>query len=732
MNTEIESRYLVPDRILFNKLLRTERLDRYDLHPQGSVRIDDFYLDTNGRAVTRQGWACRLREEDGRWMVTVKGPKLQNGAVMSRPEIELQLRERILDAMLWPPGPVRDRVLELTSGLPLQHLVEIKQTRHRFVVLDSSRRVGDLTLDVVSFVRNEVAHVRYMLECELLPGGEMADLERIDRVLTRDYFLVAEPRSKLQQAMILIEQGGSLGDTVALTAQPMSLETICARYDVDLRRARYVAGLAERLFDCLGPLHGLTAKSRMLLRVAAMLHNIGDAGNHARRHIVGRDILFRQPVNGLEEGEQYVVAAAAYLHRKRITPERVAEVIDSDLPADQRRLAMQIAAIVRLASALSDRGPRSTRIDQVESTGSTVTLYVSGPDAHKDLRLLRKRSDLWQMVMGPTLQWQVLGPMEQLGIEVRAGRRIGVLDCDTMRQAASKILAFHFDRMLRREEGTRLGEDPEELHDMRVATRRLRSALGMFRGFVGGPLAQEAGDHLRELGRVLGEVRDLDVAIEKARARAEAADGLMAEDVEPLLASWSQRRRRPRLRLLHHLQSAGYARLQVVFRELLESLATPEPADAASPTVGDVAPRFMYVHWHVVMAYDAIIKGAPIELLHALRIDCKGLRYAMEAFVDILPADVAAVVTDVIALQDHLGELHDAAVAIHMIDEFLASPDDSGGIGAGSDRRGVLEYRRLCQEDLAECARTFPKAWKAYVGSMVGRHAARWLRGKDR
>ena len=61
-----------------------------------------------------------------------------------------------------------------------------------------------------------------------------------------------------------------------------------------------------------------------------------------------------------------------------------------------------------------------------------------------------------------------------------------------------------------KEPGTRLGEDPEELHDMRVATRRLRAALALFAGVL--PVrAQTYREELGWLGRLLGEVRDLDV-----------------------------------------------------------------------------------------------------------------------------------------------------------------------------------------------------------------------------
>ena len=89
---------------------------------------------------------------------------------------------------------------------------------------------------------------------------------------------------------------------------------------------------------------------------------------------------------------------------------------------------------------------------------------------------------------------------------------MGVQSQDTMRTALGKVLRFYFERMLQHEPGTRLGKDPEELHDMRVASRRLRSALRLFGSYLTGPYATSCAEGLRRLARVLGDVRDMDVA----------------------------------------------------------------------------------------------------------------------------------------------------------------------------------------------------------------------------
>ena len=84
-----------------------------------------------------------------------------------------------------------------------------------------------------------------------------------------------------------------------------------------------------------------------------------------------------------------------------------------------------------------------------------------------------------------------------------------------MARAAQKTLAFHFARVGEHESGTLEGTDIEELHDMRVATRRMRAALRIFDGYLDPQDVRPLLKGLRRTGRALGTVRDLDVAGER-------------------------------------------------------------------------------------------------------------------------------------------------------------------------------------------------------------------------
>jgi hypothetical protein len=96
----------------------------------------------------------------------------------------------------------------------------------------------------------------------------------------------------------------------------------------------------------------------------------------------------------------------------------------------------------------------------------------------------------------------------------RVRKTLGVKAIDTMAEAGRKILRFHFAHMLSHEKGTLLGEDIEELHDMRVATRRMRAAFDVFGQYLKPKAVKKHLKRLRTAGRMLGRVRDLDVFME--------------------------------------------------------------------------------------------------------------------------------------------------------------------------------------------------------------------------
>ena len=243
----------------------------------------------------------------------------------------------------------------------------------------------------------------------------------------------------------------------------------------------------------------------------------------------------------------------------------------------------------------------------------------------------------------------------------------------------------------RHDPGARLGRDPESLHDMRVGVRRLRALLRAGRELVATDTG-ELDDRLKELGRVLGEVRDLDVLL--ARLDAEAAE-LGGEDVEragSLLATLRTERSCSRSRLLAALRSDEYLALLDDTTRTIDEL---EPSGSAV-TLDELADEaFARLRKAVRKLPDAPAD----EELHAVRKKGKRARYAAELAGRQKPVKRAK------KLQDVLGEHQDAVVAAARLRQLAAGAAPERALVAGRlvERE---EERRL------QARKAWPKAWQ--------------------
>lgn len=222
--------------------------------------------------------------------------------------------------------------------------------------------------------------------------------------------------------------------------------------------------------------------------------------------------------------------------------------------------------------------------------------------------------------------------------------------------------------MLHYEPGTRTGADPEDLHQMRVAVRRLRAVLKSAPGSV--PDCTGLRAELGWLGGALGPVRDLDVLIDRLRAetddfpddeRAVAAtllDGLVAE----------------RLVAREHLTTAlNSARYRTLLTHLAQAANSEVDAKAPQPKLLDLV-RAPYRKLRRAVA--ALPADPADEQLHRLRILGKRLRYAAELVRPIAGKQLKDLVRASKELQEVLGEHQDACVAEQEVRRLVAAQGD--------------------------------------------------------
>lgn len=296
----------------------------------------------------------------------------------------------------------------------------------------------------------------------------------------------------------------------------------------------------------------------------------------------------------------------------------------------------------------------------------------------------------------------------------------GVLPDDLISEAGRKVLRFQLVRMLQHEPGTRAGEDIEELHDMRVATRRMRAAFQVFGDYFDSETITPYLRGLRRTARALGAVRDLDVFMEKAKAYLASLPPEENTSLDPLLSSWQTQREEARQRMSAYLDSKRYRKFCRRFACFLSKEGAGAlplgSAERPSPArVRHLAPALIYERWAQVRAFEPYLADAPVETLHALRIHCKFLRYTLEFFQEVLESEARDVIREVVAIQDHLGDLQDAAVAADLLRDFVnewAERQRAEPALQRVDIHGVARYLAAKQSELHELLQTFPRAWE--------------------
>lgn len=309
------------------------------------------------------------------------------------------------------------------------------------------------------------------------------------------------------------------------------------------------------------------------------------------------------------------------------------------------------------------------------------------------------------------------------------GRSPGVTHDDVLAEAGRKVLRFHLARMLVREPGTRTGRDAEDLHGMRVATRRMRAAWRVFGDGFRPARTRRLRARLRILAGRLGAVRDLDVLIAAAVAHQAALPEDEAAAFEPLVAAWREQRDVARILLVRELDSEDYRRLVDEYRVFVatEGAAAVPPASPTTPhRVRDTAGSRIWTAYEQVRAYEAVLRWSDVETLHQLRIAAKWLRYTIEFFREALGPEAEVLIPRVVALQDHLGWLHDADVTAQLARAFLVA--ESGRLSR-PETEAIGNYLRLKERDLERLRRTVGAPWRSVSGATFRRLLGRAVAG---
>lgn len=201
---EIEAKYAVADAALFVQLMSLPAIGPFALRVAPAPELQhNMYYDTPNWRLRSALHSFRIRSVGGRFIATLKGPAIVDGATTSRAEWEIAVPEPRPDAL--PPGELHDQLIALTGGAALRPTLTIMTTRQIMHALRDATPALEIALDEVTFLAGGRQSGCAELEIELREAGSLEDLSLLSHLLTARFPLSPEPRSKLARGLALLE-----------------------------------------------------------------------------------------------------------------------------------------------------------------------------------------------------------------------------------------------------------------------------------------------------------------------------------------------------------------------------------------------------------------------------------------------------------------------------------------------------------------------------------------------
>jgi CHAD domain-containing protein len=296
-------------------------------------------------------------------------------------------------------------------------------------------------------------------------------------------------------------------------------------------------------------------------------------------------------------------------------------------------------------------------------------------------------------------------------------KRIGISPDDPMSEGGRKALSFFFAQMREAETQVREGGHKDAIHDMRVATRRLRSTMEIFEPFYRSRTLKPFQKWSRNVGRELGATRDLEVVKAKVEKQAAKMDATILEAMQPVISGWDADFANHFAVLMQTLDKPDY---QAMLTDLAEFLSTPLEGSIALKEekpephfVRHAVPLLIAQRYAELRAYEPVLKAASLDTLHELRIAVKQLRYMVEIAADVLSPQAKLVIDEAKAFQDHLGSLQDERVIVELVHGYVSRAGEQEPLS------GVLKFLASREEEKLRLWNAVPQKWDKFTRQEV-------------
>jgi triphosphatase len=292
----------------------------------------------------------------------------------------------------------------------------------------------------------------------------------------------------------------------------------------------------------------------------------------------------------------------------------------------------------------------------------------------------------------------------------------------TVAAACHVVMRSCFQHLLDNRPAVQKSEDPEGVHQARVALRRMRAAIAIFRAVMPNDELKQLGEEARWLAGEMGPVRDLDVFLGEVFApvaqRLAEEGGVSAYRMTAKAMQAEERaraRRALRSRRFHHWRNGLQGWLAA---DIAPALATAVPSDMTGilyQPIGDFAAGILDKRDRQARRRGRHLARLAVEERHDLRLILKKLRYAAEFFASAFPhKETARYIKRLARLQDALGYLNDKAVAQPLMGRIEARIAEASTDLAGDARYVSGLVTGWHEADHAATERRLRQAWKRF------------------
>lgn len=285
----------------------------------------------------------------------------------------------------------------------------------------------------------------------------------------------------------------------------------------------------------------------------------------------------------------------------------------------------------------------------------------------------------------------------------RSSKYFGIEPQQPTEDVARLMLAHMFDTARQHEYGIIDDIDTEFLHDYRVSLRKSRSLLTLLKQAFPQDWYLQVKSQLSSLAQVTNTLRDLDVFLLDRQHYSAMLPEQFSKGLELVFSHVHKQRERAQKQLVKNLQSNNYA---VLCAETAALLAQPSAfiTDLSGKPVGDEALKRILKRYHRIRRIGAeITPSTPDAQVHALRIECKKLRYLLDFFAELFDAKrVNVLIKSLKKLQTILGYFNDYSVQQLFLYQRLNDEKSSQAQAAIHGLIAVLHQRQLAERKKVE------------------------------